>query len=73
MKDKEFLKQVGKKIARYRKEQKMTQVQLSDLCEMEQSALARLEAGGANITALTLLKIARALEVPAKKFLDFDY
>ena len=73
MKEKEFLKQIGKQIARYRKERKMTQEELSDLCEMEQSALARIESGNTNVTAGTILKIGKALDVPVKEFFDFEY
>ncbi len=72
MQEKEFLKQVGKRIAKYRKDRGMTQVELSDLCNMEQSALARLESGNSNVTALTLRKVGKVLEVPVKKFFDFD-
>lgn len=72
MQEKLFLKKIGKQIAHYRKEQGMTQMELSDLAEIEQSALARIEAGNTNITALTMLKIAKALGLSPKKIMDFD-
>lgn len=66
--EKLFLKQIGKRIAKFRKSRSMTQEALSDLCDMEQSAIARIESGNSNITALNLRKISNALNVPMKKF-----
>lgn len=66
--EKTYLKQLGKQIAKFRKQRNMTQAELSDLCDMEQSGIGRIEIGGANITALSLLKISQALDVPVKKF-----
>ncbi len=66
--EKGFLKEIGKRIAKFRKSRNMTQEALSDLCDMEQSAIARIEAGNSNITALNLRKISNALDVPVKKF-----
>jgi transcriptional regulator with XRE-family HTH domain len=71
--NKEFLKQVGKRIAKFRKKRKMTQVALGDLCDMESASIARLEAGNSNATSLTLLKISKALDVPVKTFFDFKF
>lgn len=68
MQDKEFYKQVGRRIAKHRKNLSMTQEQLGDLCDMERSTIARLETGNANATLQTLLKISNALDVPVKKF-----
>lgn len=72
MKQQEFFVIVGKRIAGYRKERKMTQVVLSDLCDMEQSNLARLESGKMNLTLETLFKLSKALDVPVKNFFDFE-
>jgi transcriptional regulator with XRE-family HTH domain len=72
MQEKEFLKQIGKRIAKYRKERNMTQIQLGDLCDMERPSIARLEAGNANATAITLLKISKALNVPVRKFFQLN-
>ncbi len=66
--EKAYLKQIGKRIAKYRKQKEMTQAELSDLCDMEQSAIARIESGNSNITALNLRKISNALDVAVKKF-----
>lgn len=73
MQEKKFLEKAGKQIARYRKERKMTQQKLADLCEMERSALARLEGGTENLTLITLFKLSKALNVPLSEFFDFEY
>lgn len=72
MQDKEFLKQVGKRIAKYRKAKKLSQTELGDLVDMERSSIARFEAGRSNATSLTLHKFGQALDVPVKKFFDFE-
>lgn len=65
--EKEFLKKLGKRIASYRKKRNLSQTQLGDMVEMERSSIARLETGNSNATALTILKISKALGVPAGK------
>lgn len=72
MQEKTFFKLLGKRIAALRKEQGLTQQQLGDLCDMERSAIARLEGGTENVTASTFLKLSKALDVPIKKFFDFE-
>jgi putative transcriptional regulator len=64
--------ELGKRISRLRREKGLTQAQLSDLAEMEESAIRRVELGGTNPTLKTLLRIARGLETPIKDLLDFS-
>ncbi|MDA0200895.1 MAG: helix-turn-helix transcriptional regulator [Bacteroidetes bacterium] len=66
-----LIKALGKRISILRKERALTQLQLSDLTEMEESALRRIELGGTNPTFKTLLKISRALKISLKELLDF--
>jgi len=66
-----LIKALGKRISILRKERALTQLQLSDLAEMEESALRRIELGGTNPTFKTLLKISRALKISLKELLDF--
>ena len=72
MQEKVFFKLLGKRIVQLRKDQEMTQQELADRCDVERSAIARLEGGTENITASTLLKLSKALEIPLKKFFDFE-
>lgn len=69
--EKSVIIELGKRIARLRKEQSLTQAQLSDLAEMEESALRRVELGGTNPTFKTLLRISKGLQISLKELLDF--
>lgn len=62
--------ELGKRISSLRREKSLTQAQLSDLVEMEESALRRIELGGTNPTFKTLLRLSKGLEVPLKELLD---
>jgi transcriptional regulator with XRE-family HTH domain len=61
---------LGKRISFFRREKSLTQAQLSDLVEMEESALRRIELGGTNPTFKTLLRLSKGLEVSLKELLD---
>jgi transcriptional regulator with XRE-family HTH domain len=71
MKEAEYLKLVGQNISKIRKKKGLTTVQLADACDMEKSNLIPIEKGRINTTALTLLKIANALNVDVKDFFKF--
>jgi len=49
----------------------MTSQQLGYECDMEKSNLIPIEKGRINTTALTLLKIAKALDIEVKDLFDF--
>lgn len=61
--DKEFLKRLGNRIRVIRKEKNLRQVELGYRCDLDKQAMSRIELGDTNPTALTLKKIADALEV----------
>ena len=61
--EKSFLTSLGENIARIRKEKSLTQMQLSNRCDIEKSNLIRIEKGRTNPTSLTLLRISKALEI----------
>jgi len=66
----EFLISLGSRIREIRKQKKMTQEQLANVCEFEKANLSRIESGLTNPTILTLLKMSRALEVRLSDFFD---
>ncbi|MBA3900753.1 MAG: helix-turn-helix transcriptional regulator [Bacteroidetes bacterium] len=72
MDEQDFLRKVGENIKQIRKNKGLSQVDLAFLCEMEKTYLNPIEKGKINPTALTYLKIAKALEVDVKMFFDFD-
>lgn len=59
----DFIKKVGLRIKKLRKEQKLTQLDLSIKSNMEENALQRIETGRTNPTLKTLLKITTALNI----------
>lgn len=69
MTDHEFLKQLGKRIAESRKEKKYSQLDLGLKIDMETSNLSAIENGRQNPSALTLKRIADALEIEVVVFL----
>lgn len=71
--EKEYL-QVGLKIAYYRKLRGLTQEQLAEIIDRNPAFIGHVEAPNINraVSLDTLFAIAKALNVPAYKFLMFD-
>jgi transcriptional regulator with XRE-family HTH domain len=59
--DEQYLQALGKRISVMRKEKRLTQGQLAEICKMEKANLSRIETGKTNPTVLTLRKIAAEL------------
>lgn len=72
MEDKQFLKSLGEEIAKIRKKQGLTQLDLASLTDMEKPTITRLERGRTNPTSITLLKISTALGVPISQLFNFQ-
>jgi transcriptional regulator with XRE-family HTH domain len=62
--------QFGATVRRLRVAAGLTQEQLGALCGMDLSAVSRLERGNRNPRLDTLVRIARALEVPPATLLE---
>ena len=71
MTDEEFTKKIGENIKECRKSKSLTQQELAYSCNMEKSNLVRIETGRTNPTALTLKKIAEALEIKVNTLFEF--
>ena len=52
--------QVGKNVRRIRLSKGLSQSQLSALCDIEKTAISRIERGKTNVTIKTLLILSRA-------------
>lgn len=61
----EFLRRVGRNIKTARTAARKSQRSLAFECAMEPASICRIEGGRANLTVLTLFKIADALHVTA--------
>lgn len=64
------LEKIGQNIVNLRKKKQLTQEDLAGLCEMDRSYLSEIENGHKNLSVLSLLKIAEALNVKPSKILD---
>ncbi|WP_323787733.1 helix-turn-helix transcriptional regulator [Psychroserpens sp.] len=72
MKDKElqgFVLGIGKRIRAFRKEQKMTQLDLGIKSDIEENAIQRLETGRTSPTVKTLFKVAKGLGVEVRELM----
>jgi transcriptional regulator with XRE-family HTH domain len=67
-----FLKRLGKNITRIRKEKNLTQVQLADIANMDDSSIRRIESGRNNSSIIILLRLAEALQVSLKELTDIN-
>lgn len=65
---------IGLNILHYRKEQRLTQEELANLCGesgISRNHLQRIETGAAGCSVDTLIDIAQALSIPVHKLLEF--
>ena len=68
--EKEYLLVLGKRIRKIRLSKKIRQTEIAYRCNFDKSSYNAIEAGKRNTTILTLLKIANALDVSVKEFLE---
>ncbi|TJY34825.1 helix-turn-helix domain-containing protein [Pontimicrobium aquaticum] len=70
--EKTYLYSIGRNIAKLRRKQKLSQLDVCAEIKMEKSNLSAIENGRQNVSSLTLRKIADAIGVDVKDFFDFD-
>ncbi len=70
MENKEILVKLGARISLIRKAKGLSQQELAALIEYEKSHMSRLEKGGTNPTYLTLMKVAKALDISISELLE---
>ena len=68
----QYLKRFGENLKKIREAKGISQRGLASLCNVDHSHISRIEKGDKNITVLTILELAGALEVKPKKLLDFE-
>jgi len=61
---------LGEKLATIRKEQSLSQDDLSSICDVDRTYIARIENGKANPSFKVLMKIARGLRIRVSKLLE---
>ena len=67
----ELKKKIGQRIVELRCQKGWNQSDLARACHKDRQAIEKLENGKVNPTLYSLLEIAKALEVPLKKLIDF--
>ncbi|WP_417800607.1 helix-turn-helix domain-containing protein [Tenacibaculum sp.] len=72
MNKEQLKKKVGQRIVELRSQKGWSQSDLARACNKDRQALEKLENGKVNPTIYSLLEIAKALEVPLKKLVDFN-
>jgi transcriptional regulator with XRE-family HTH domain len=63
------LKQIGARIKAVRKKQGLSQQAVADAADINRLYLSRLERGTENVSILTLVRIADALDTPTRNLL----
>ena len=63
---------LGNRIRKLREERIISQQNLAEMCNIEKSNMARIEAGRTNPTLLTIYKISQALKASLSELLDFE-
>lgn len=67
-----YLKEFGNNLRKIRQRQCLSMETLANDAEMEYRQLGRIERGEINTTIVSLLKIAKALNVDIKMLFDFE-
>ena len=64
--ERDYLKFLGENIVKIRKKNNLKQERLSDLLDIDDGSLRRIESGRTNPTTITLLRIANVLNIEVK-------
>ena len=70
-KEQQYFEKLGARIKQLREEKGLDQKSFAFDCEIGRTQLYMIENGKTNPRLLTLIKIAKGLEVPLKKLIDF--
>ena len=68
--DKQFYRELGQRIARFRKAQGLTQVQLAEILGIAQQTMAHYEGGSLRVAVALLKPLTKALDVSFEELLD---
>lgn len=67
----EEYKKLGLNIAYYRKEQKLSQIQLADKIDISRTHMSRIENNDCAVSLDVIFSIAKALGIPVYKLFEF--
>ncbi len=66
-----FQKKFGERLKELRLSKNLSQLELSINCDLEKTAISRIENGRTNVTLKTIVVLSKALEVEVKELFDF--
>ena len=66
-----YLLNFGRHLSTLRKDKKLSLRKLAAKCNIEHADIVRYEKGEINMTLLTIIELAKGLEVPVKELMDF--
>lgn len=66
------LENLGQNIKKYREQKKLSQNQLAEIVNLSREHIGSVEIGKDFLSLKKLFEIADVLEIPVKKFIDFD-
>jgi transcriptional regulator with XRE-family HTH domain len=64
------LVQFGARVRKFRTEAKLSQEDLAEIAELHRNYISQIECGRRNLSLLNILKLARALKMPASKLIE---
>ena len=62
----------GKNLQKIRESKKLSLLQMSYNCTLDESNISKIEHGKFNITLATIMELAKGLDISPKKLLDFE-
>ena len=62
----------GENLRKIREGKKLSLLQLSYNCSIDESKISKIEHGKFNITIATIVELSKGLEIHPKKLLDFE-
>ena len=68
-----YLEDFGKNILRRRSELKLSYRQLAQKCDIDFSAISKIEKGQKSLEFETILELAKGLEIHPRELFDFDF
>lgn len=68
----DILKKFGSRVKHLRKEQKMTQDEFANLCDLHKNYIGMIERGERNPSLINIEIIAKAFEVTISELMEFE-
>lgn len=66
----DIAKELGLRIRYYRKERRLTQEKLAEICNLHPTYIGQLERGEKNATVESIYRIAKGLNIPISRLLE---